>query len=1211
MNCQSADPDQLHPCGLQYANFPGVRQKKVRANPMPSNSSAASSLSSLSALFPSRRFLLVALSCVLALLIVLPVYGQQQNSGGIKGTVRDPSSSVISGATVTAVAQDTGVSSATTTNSDGEYVLLSLPIGQYNLTIGNTGFTTNTIQNIRLVAGQTLTFDVSLAVGSVAQSVTVSGAAEQVDTTSSDMGSTLSTEELTSLPIIMGGNPRGALAFLTTQSGVNTKPGSGGIAAGGNQAANFTSSSIQGSSPFGGNQNNVGYSIDGVNAAYRMFQTVADFSSLLPEAIQEVRLASNFNAEQGWDNGVAVAYVTKSGTNQFHGSAFEYVQNTALDSRSWFSNVVASDHQNEFGGLFGGPIRKDKTFFFGSVDFFRYHHTPNGVVATVPTAAMQGGDFSQILGSQIGTDALGRPVYQNEIYDPTTTRTLANGTVVRDPYMCNGQLNVMCASAFSNVSKFFAGKYPTPTSAGIQNNWIGSQVASPLAIDKFSIKIDQAIGSKYKLMASLDAAPFYTQTSGSSNFGPTLTVTQVGPAYQYRPRAVLIGTLKPNLLFNVNFSASYVGSRLSTTGAATTAGQAAGLTGVYTANLPVVTITNTTGFGSQFLGYSNPQYALPVIGGFLAWVKGVHSFKFGADFMRTSIADIALDSFTAGQYNFVNQTTGLPGFSSTGWGFASFLTGGVNSGTLNTPETLHHYGQGWDVYAQDQWRITPKLTANFGLRWAAALGPYEQNDSYGTFDPTIPNPGAGGILGALTFWGNGAGRNGHHYLLKPNYNLWEPRVGLAYAFSQKMVVRAYYGLIDTPTFASFNQGTTASFYGAFAQITKSSTDNGITPAFNWDNGFPQKPTVPDRDPSLLNGSAVSDIDYNHNQAGRTQSFGLSLQRELPWGATFTAEYLGRLTHGLPLQNSWFYAPYNVGGFPGDQLDTKYLALGNTLLANINSPQAVAAGIQSPYPGFNGSVAQALLPFPQYSYIGESTNTAGFSEYNGGHFFVQKRFGSGLSMLLDYTFSKQLASGFFQANQYNTRKMLSPIDIPWKFAPSFSYDLPFGPGRPYLSQGIAGRVLGDWNLAGILNYQGGTVINVTTDATIPGITYLEPVRVAGQPFSTSVGCGNYNPNGGGPYLNPGAFAAPAPFTLGNIYELPDFRTCAYFTENLSVSKGFRVSEGSRLKFSANFFNAFNRHTWTGLQTDVNNPSTFGQFTGSTAPRSIQLAGRFEF
>ena len=1157
----------------------------------------------------------LTLGYLFVVLIAVPVHAQLQSSGAINGTVKDASGAVLPGATITAVVQATGVSVSTQTDGIGQYTLPSLAVGLVSLKISDPGFKTSDFENVRMVAGQTLTIDATLSVGSVAQNVTVNAEAQRVDTTNSDMGTTMSTEQLTALPVAMGGNPRAALSFLTTLSSVNTKPGSGGISSGGNQAANFASSSIQGSSPFGGNENNVGYTIDGVNAAYRLFTTVADFSSLPPDDIQEFRLASNFNAEQGWDNGVGVAFVTKSGTNNFHGAAWWYGQNTGLDSKSWLSKKVAPDHQNEWGGMFGGPIRKNKTFFFGTLDFFRFTHIATGQVATVPTPPMVGGDFRQVLGAQIGTDDLGRPVYAGEIYDPTTTRTLADGTVVRDPYMCNGVLNTICPGQFSSVSQYFANAYPGPTQSGlIQNNWIGNQVASPLSIDKFSFKINQQFGSKYELMGMLDGAPFYSQTSGTDNWGPILTVSQLGPAYQYRPRAAFTGTLRPNLLFNVNFSASYVGSSLSTSGASATAGQAAGLTGVYTPNLPMVSITNTTGFGLKYLGYSNPQYVLPAIGGFVAWVKGAHSLKFGSDYIRSSIADYNLTGFTAGSYNFSNLSTSLPGFAKTGWGFASFLTGNVASATLNTPENLHHVGKGFSLYAQDQWRATSKLTINYGLRWSAAIGPAEDHNSYGAFDPSIPNPAAGNILGALTFWGKGAGHNGHTDLIAPNYNLWEPRLGIAYAITPTFVVRAYYGLIDTPTFASFNQGTTAQFYGQFAQTSVSSTDNGVTPFFNWQNGYPSafKPVVPNFSPSLLNGSAVEEINYNHNQAGRTQSFGLSIERALPWGMTGTAEYIGKLTHGLPLQNSVFYAPYNLGGFPGDQLDTKYLSYGNLLLANINSPAAVAAGIPVPYPGFNGTVAQALLPYPQYPYVAEGTNTRGFSLYNAGHFSVQKRFGNGLSFLLDSTISKQLASGFFQADQYNTRKAISPIDIPWVVTASYAYDLPFGPDKTYLNKGgLVGQLVGGWNVAGIQSYQGGTVISVTTEASVPGITYIEPLRVPGQSFGNGVSCSNYVPGVSAPYLNINAFATPAPFTLGNIAYLPNFRACGYSTENISLSKSFAITEGKRLKFSANFFNAFNRHYWTGLGTDINNTSAFGKFTGVTAPRSIQIAAKFEF
>lgn len=1143
-----------------------------------------------------------------AAMTVLPLSGQQQNNGSFKGTVKDPQGAAIQDAKVIAVERSTGMSSTTKTNGTGDYVLLNLAIGQYTLTVSNTGFKTDTIQNIRLVAGETLTFDVNLAVGSISQSVTVSASAEQIDTTNSDMGTTLSTEELTALPLPMAGNPRAALSFLNTISGVNN-PNSQGAQTAESINTNFTKGSIQGSSTLGSNP---GYTIDGMNAAYTQFSTIQDFTSILPEAVQEVRLASNFNADQGWNSGVGIAMVTKSGSNRFHGSLFEYLQNTAFDSKNYFSKAAASDNQNEFGFTLGGPIRRDKTFFFASLDFFRYHHTPTGVVKTVPTAQMKNGDFTQLLGAQVGTDKLGRPVYAGEIYDPTTTSTLPDGTVIRDPYDCNGQLNVMCPSSFSSVSSAFAAGYPTPTLAGIQNNWVGANAPSPLSVTKFSVKIDQQIGEKYKLTAGIDAAPSYNKTSGSANFGPLLTTTQFGPAFEYRPRVALTGTLRPNLLFNVNFSAAYVGSQLEMNGEpAATAGQKAGLTGTYTPNLPVVSITNMSGFGTEYLGYSNPQYTLPAIGGFFAWEKGAHSLKWGADFRRSSIADINLDDFTAGQYNFSNLTTGLPGFASTGSGFASFLTGDVNSGLLKSPETLQHYGEGWDLYGQDQWRITPKFTVNYGLRWSASLGPWEANDSYGAFDPNIPNPAAGGLPGALTFWGSGTGRNGRHYLTKPDFKIFEPRLGFAYSPTENTVVRAYYGLIAFPSFAAFNEGTTAPFYGATAQITNSTEDNGVTPAFNWDNGYPAKPVVPNRDPSFLNGSAVQEVDYNNNETGRTQAFGLSVEHGLPWGLTAKGEYIGKLSHGLLLGTAVFNG-FGVGGFPGNQLPLKYLSLGNLLLANINSPQAVAAGILPPYSGFNGSVAQALLPFPQYAYVGEGTNASGFSEYNSGHFSLQKRYGSGLSFLVDYTVSKQLGTGYYQDDQASTQKALQPADIPWNLAISYAYDLPFGKARPFLNgNGLVDRLLGDWNVAGIQNYSAGSIINVTTNASVPGITFLEATRMPGVPIQTDVNCSGYVPGKSDPYLNINAFATPAPFTLGNIYTLPNVRGCGYVSENLSVSKGFQMTESSRIKISANFFNAFNRHIWTNLGANINNQAAFGTFSGASAPRSIQLAARIEF
>lgn len=1156
----------------------------------------------------------ILLALVFAVFRAGTLSAQQLNAGGIKGTVMDSSGAAIVGADLAATELTTGVVTTTTSNTAGAYQFFNLPIGYYDLKVTRDGFKSSEVNKIRLDAGYTLTFDISLSVGARSESVTVSATAAQLDTTESSMGTTMTHEEIKDLPLQMGGQPRSALSFLTTLSNVVYNP----AGTNGAQNGSFSAASIEGSNGYG-NTNEAGYTIDGMDAGYKKFQTVTEFSSILPEAVQELHLASNFNAEQGWDNGTEVALVTKSGTNQYHGSVFYYAQNTVFDAKNYFAAKRSPENQNEFGGAIGGPIRKDKTFFFGAIDFFRYRVVPAGVVASLPTALMRGGNFTEILGPRAGTDDLGRPVFQGEIYDPSTTRQLPDGTFIRDPFDCNGVLNTICPTQFSKLSQFFQAGYPSPTIPNaIQNNWTGSKAPSPFNINKFSFKLDNQFSDRFRGTVGIDAAPTYYQVSGATNFGPLLTTTQFLPQFEYRIRLGFTATLRPNLLYALNVSAAYVGSILNMGDEpAATAGQAAGLRGVFTPNLPVVTIANTTGFGTQYLNYSNPQFTVPTISSFAAWVKGSHTLKFGGDSTQSAIADYDLNSFTAGQFNFKALETGLPNFSKTGAGYASYLIGQVDNGLLSSPLNTRHQGRGWDLYAQDQWRVTSKLTVNYGLRWNASQGPWEHLNSYGAFDPSVPNPAAGGNLGALVFWGTGPGKSGRHYLMKPNYTMFDPRIGVAYSVNSKTVVRAYYGLIDYPGWSALNEGTNAPFYGTVGNATPSSPDNGITPAFQWDAGFPTLPAVPSTNPSLLNGSAVNQIEYNNNQWGRTQSFGLTVERELPWGMTIQGKYVGKLTHGInvPANSIFTTSPalVPVRGWPENQLDPKYLSLGPLLVENINSPDAVAAGIPIPYPGFNGTVAQALLPFPQYSYIGDLNNTSGFSEYNAGTVQLQKRFGNGFAFLVGYTVSKNLLSGFFQANQQDTRKMLATLDTPQNLAISYDYELPFGHGKKVLgdAHGVVEQLVGGWEVTGIHNYFSGLPIAIATNATLPGINLVEVDRNPGVPIRTSTSCGSFHRGGTTPYLNIAAFSDPAPFTLGNTYMLPSTRGCPYLNENISISKYFPIHENIRFKFSATFFNALNRHQFGGLGSNIDSPSAFGNFTTASSPRTIQLSGRLDF
>lgn len=1153
-------------------------------------------------------FIASVAAVVLAITCVNFANAQQTNTG-IKGTVTDSTGRPIVGATVILQNTATGVRTMATTDGVGLFNISSatLIVGDYSLSVSATGFQSSQANGLHLVSGTILNDDVQLMPGRVSEVVVVESSTPHLDTTSSTIGTTTTQEEIQNLPLQLANAPRSSLNFIFTMSGVNT-PTSQDSAGG-----PISGASVMGSGGNGSVNNTAGYVIDGMSAAARYFEQLGDQYSLPPDVVQEMRLASNFNAEQAWDGGVEIALTTKSGTNRFHGEAYEYFGNTALDSKNWFATSASVEHQNEFGFNVGGPIRKSKMFFFGDADFYRYTNTAAGVIGTVPTPLMLQGNFTQLLGKQVGTDALARPIYSGEIYDPSTTRTLSNGTIVRDPFDCNGVLNTICSTQFSKVSSFFAAGYPAATSPNLtQQNWSGQKQRAPLSVDKFFVRIDQQFRQgKQTLMLGMDGTPVFSQINPpENNLGPLLTAVANSPYYFYRPRIAFAWSLSPNLLYSLNVAAGYIGSSFNSgNGPSASAGQAAGLRGVITPNLPYVNITNTTGFGYLYYSYNNPQFTAPIASTNLTWIKGKHTYKFGGDYIRSTIGLSPQTQYTNGEFNFSPLETGLPGYTSTGWGYASFLLGQVDTSLLNSQYEARFSGAGFGTYVQDQWQVTPRLTINYGLRWDGVQPPSEEHNLFGAFSPTVPNPAAGGLPGAIQFWGTGRpGAIGLHYSVDPTYTLFDPRFGFALQVHSNAVLRGYYGISDIPTFAAFNNGTQAPTYGVQATVSPSSTNNGVTAAFDWDNGFPTTP-VSSTNPAFENGAAVRQLLPHSNEVGRTQALGLSFEQSFPWKMTGKLEYIGKFTHGMYFNVSKIAAPSI------NQLPLKYLSLGSTLLANINSAQAKAAGITPPYAGFSGSVAQALVPFPQFLGITPMNDPGEFSEYNAGHFQLQKRFDkSGLNMLVDYTWQKMFLANEFQQGMYAKQaKQLAPTDETDTTAISYTYQLPFGAGRSYLSgaHGLIQEVVGGWGTSGILNYTSGQPVAVTTQVTIPTIVNIWPVRNPGVLVRTGTSCKTTVPGTATTYLNLAAFSDPAAYTLGNTNTVATARTCGTANENLSVFKTFDLAERTKFNFSANFFNAFNRHTFGGLGVNIDNAATFGKFSSASTPRLIQFSGRFTF
>jgi hypothetical protein len=795
-------------------------------------------------------------------------------------------------------------------------------------------------------------------------------------------------------------------------------------------------------------------------------------------------------------------------------------------------------------------------------------------------------------------------VYQDAIYDPSTTRPDGHGGFIRDPFPGN----IIPSNQLSALSKTFQTGYPAPNLPGITQNFTGSNVPSPVDMDKIAAKVDYQFGQN-RLSVGYQGLPRKNQIYGALALDPTIGQTLYVYTHEYHFQVTYDRTLRPNLLYSLRLGASRaprdIGLSAFPSG---NYGATAGWTGVYTTETPSVSIQGTQAFGGPFRRISDPSDDMPVDMD-LAWSRGRHSAKFGGEFLYLNIIK-RIEIGTAGSMSFANAETGLPGFPETDLGYASFLLGDVDSASLASPLTEKESSRVWSFYGQDSWRATSKLTVNFGLRWEFTVGPWETYDRYGGFDPTIPNPGAGGRLGAATFYGEGPGRNGRTRLFDGYYKAFGPRLGIAYSLNPKTVIRTYYGIAYADNAAAdIGSGTGLSAYntGWRANLAQPNTTAGVQPAFNWNNGWPTPlPVLPNTDPSLQNGSSITYADpKTYGRPAMATHLGFSVSRELPWRMLLETAYIGTLTHRLA-----------QSGVPLNNLDPQYLSLGFLLSHDINSPEAVAAGIPVPYPGFSGSVQTALLPYPQYpggitTYYAPAWN----SFYHAWETKLQKRFGNGLSMLVDYTTSKNLNTANAVSAFYPRIHVFPTLDRPWQLAISYSYELPFGRGKRYLSSahGVVGALVSDWSVAGIHDYEAGLPITLSSWASPTG----EPIRTPG------ISCGNLDP--GDPtrnrYLNPAAFSQPAPFTFGSVQQLPNVRGCGYDNENISVMKNFPVGERVRVRFAANFFNVFNRHEWLQLNTSVFDPNAFGRFgTSCTAtticnaasdPRFIQMLLKIEF
>ncbi len=1150
-----------------------------------------------------NSFVQALIVCLSALTIVLAQVG----AGSLNGTVTDPAGAVVAGATVRVTQDETGVATTAITTDAGTYTLPALPVGPYTVSVEKPGFKQTVRAGVVIATATRSALDLQLEVGQVSESVNVTAEAPLLQATSSDIGTSFAPKFMKDAPLFVSGGFRNPENFVTYLPGVNGSAQDTSVNGGSRRSKEIL---IDGASHTNPESGGTAFAANGGVGSVEMF---GEFKLL----------TSNFSAEYGRSGGGIEIFVTKSGTNQIHGTAFDFLRNDKLDAAGWSVNSrrpyvgKSKVRQNEFGGAIGGPIYipklydgRNKTFFFFTYNGYRQNSGASTGIATVPTALMKKGDFSE-LGSRL-------------IYDPATTETV-NGVVTRQPFP-NNQIPL---SRFSSVSQKMLSLIPDPTAPGISNNF---SVLNNATVEKdvWSIKGDHAFSDKNRLSAFYTRQALATLTEGGLP-GPLANgqqnrdkpdTTRVNHTYTFTPTLMNYATFGLSRYQNIF---AQLPQHVDTNWP-----QTLGLTGVVDdevfRSFPIVGFTTDSltkwgndpkTSGSQF----NWTYTATDT---LTWLRGKHEYKMGYEWRRGRTFQDPLDcSYCQGLFNFSNGETALPtNRATTGNAFASFLLGGVDNARrdFNTRGVDIKYGY-QALFFNDNIRLTSRLTLNLGLRWELFIPRTDTNLTLSAFDPTIPNPAAGNIPGALSFAGEGPGRNGRVRfgdIYKDNFG---PRVGFAYQLASKTVLRGGYGMYYSGANGNTGGGCFPCGWGMSASPTPTTVDQ-YTPVFNWDQGF-QVPAgfqlPPIIDPSYANGQTVLAVSKEDGLAGRIQNWSFNIQHELPKGILIDLAYVG--AKGSRLNN---YVAMN-------QVDPKYLSLGSLLSKSITDPEVSARGFTKPYDSFTGTLAQALRPFPQYNNIIHTYLGQGGYTYNSFQAKVEKRY-SALTMLAAYTWSKnisingaytQTGNGIAPQDAYNTanEKALSIHDVPHVLNLIYTFDFPFGKGRKYLANAnpVLRSIVGGWTIAGIHQYRAGTLIQIgaPTNTLGPGVLFTPALRAntTGKPIRSDVNRKDLDPNNPAyRWLNRDAFDIPGAYQFGTAAPfLNDVRNPPFFNESLSIVKrtSFTGEVGRDLEIGADVSNLFNRTVFGGVNVNLADPN-FGRVTGvQNGPRVIQMRMRLNF
>jgi len=1161
-----------------------------------------------------------------------PLFGQSQSStASVTGVITDPQGARVVGATVTLTSAELGITRTFTTDSSGSYSFSLLPPTSYKMKVVAQGFKTYEQNGIVLEVGQDGVLNAGLSVGAVGVVEEVTGEAPLLQTENANVGDQIPHEMVVDLPL----NFRNSTAFLFLEA--SNKSFEQGLQGGAVDSADQDLSLMA----FGGQfMGQTGFILDGT------WNSMMPYNGLIyavsPDALQEFKIQTNtFTAQYGMTDGNAVTVITKSGTNKFHGDVYEFLRNYDLDANYYFNKHLASPlprpttRMNQFGVTAGGPLyipglykQKDRTFIFGAYEGLRL-----GAVSTIsistPTAAFAAGDMSALLGAQVGTDALCRPVLAGQIYNPFSTRSVtstcatatntAGQTVqIRDPIPNN---NVAAAGLMDAVAKNMLPFFPAPNNPTGASNFVGS-ASVPTETNEMTIRVDHNLTQNARLFGrysrkweyKVQSAPFY---GASDPAGPG----QRNPDNRYSLVFGYSQVLSPTLTGSVSLGLNrWVEGNISQ--GFPFKSSSLGLPAALDSISPFFPLVNI-GSGQYFLGNAT-QTSTPFDEGTLSIdlvkVHRAHTLSFG---LQGIVSQVNGGGLIHTSFSFTSAFTAGPNPSAattgTGNAFGSFLLGAASAGSTGVNQLpaidKHYYGG----YLQDDWKATSNLTLNLGLRYDIQFAPTIRHNEQAYFEPNQTNPissqAAGGpYKGQLVY-----STPGNRGLYQNSFTNFSPRIGFADQVLKKLVLRGGFGIF----FPSQYTGSAAS--PGYLQTTTmiTSANGGLNPSSTLSNPFPQGilPVIGNTQGGLTDIGQSFNATFHERPSSYVEQYTVGVQYSLTSHDVFEATYVGN--HGLHMVIS----TRNL-----NQLPPADLALGNAALtAQVPNPffgLAAAAGSACGLSGATVAAYQLMLPMPQYcDSVTNSKANAGFSNYNALDLKYRHNIAGGLTVMATYTYGKMLDDTFGSTtvgldyspvirNNYDLSadKSVDGSDIPQAAVFSYIYKVPYGRGQKFGGKmnRFADAAVGNWEISGVSSFKIGNPIapngNLNAASVFGGGQHANVVgdpNVAG-PENGQTNCPSKIRTADAWY-NPCAFAPAAAGMFGNAPRfLSNLRNPGYDDTDLSISKWFNNDGRVRTQFRADMFNFVN-HSNLGPDLNVTvGSTTAGKLSFADVPRQIQFA-----